>query len=123
MSSYEQDNDADLEERIDFDLHKILYLEQRAFQLEYRKRVRHINLPLGPIERINLPCYSEQEFVQIWLSQYIRSVYESYNSRFPIHITRIEAAFRRATNSHGRESFGDHPYEAVLHLQDQLLSL
>jgi hypothetical protein len=121
MASYEATDDSDLEERIEFELRKVLAMETRAFQLEYKLGVRKIAVPFIHGKSYPVTCASEQEFVQFWLAEYIHRTESTFLQRFPQHAERILAAVKTLTNQYGQDLFGATAYETAKQRKSEVL--
>ena len=120
MASYGADDDSDLEERIKFELTKVLAMETRAFRLEYALGVRNIDVPFLDGKRHPVPCTSETEFVQFWLAEYVNRVESSFQQRYPKRTGKIAAIMRRLTDKHARALFGATAYDTAKQRQSDI---
>lgn len=108
---------SDLEESIAFEVGKIFRIEPKALANDFKNGEKMIFEPffLGMVMKYK--CSTEDEYIRLSMCNYIVDLQEMYCEKFGEAEDKIKEYFMNSVNRHGREIFGENPYERVLEIK------
>lgn len=62
-------------------------------------------------------CSTEDEYIRLSICNYIIDLQEMYREKFEEVKDKINECFMNSVNRHGKEIFGEKPYERVLEIK------
>ena len=106
LGMFNVEDPVQIPDSVRFEVRKIFLIEAPAFGRAYDRGEQVIQMPLFLGLRFPLRCQSREDFVGLWMADYLKKLHDGYIERFPDHAETIAAALEEATNDLGTAVFG-----------------
>ena len=117
LYSYEAATEETLQDSIDFEVKKIFTLEPQALQDDYESGEDMLIEPFIFGRYMKYRCTTQQEYLEIKLSDYVSDLKDMYMKSYPQKRGDIEHFFDKSVGQHGGHIFGNSPYETLQHVR------
>ena len=115
---FENIKDAgELPESIDFEIWKNFQIEPRALENDFKNGEKLILAPFLFGMVMKYKCKTQEEYIQLKMSDYIFDLQDMYCERFKEEQDKIRGYFKDSINKHGHKIYGDKPYEKLSELK------
>jgi len=115
--SYEAATEETLQHSIDFEVKKIFRLEPQALQDDHESGEDMLIEPFIFGRYMKYRCTTQQEYLEIKLSDYVSDLKEMYVKNYPQKKGDIEHFFEKSVGQYGEHIFGESPYAALRHVR------
>lgn len=102
----------DLSKSIAIEVFKIFYLEPQAFASDFNLGEKTIRTQfMGQL--LEYDCHTEQEYIEMQLSDYLGNLSAAYLSKFPHEKKRIEKKINASVMKYGQKTLGADPLASL----------
>jgi len=103
-----------LAQSVAFEVRKIFMLEAPAFGRAYDEGTQTVDVPVLPGLNLKYRCASREEYVALWMANYLTGLKQRYVERFPKREPDIQSSLEAATDTHAEALVGPGAWRSLM---------